>query len=250
MFFRVFHPTFAACFRVIGRLVNEEKSMSQKDRIVREAAAMFLEEGVKSVRMDDIATRLGISKRTLYEMFGDKRDLLEQSLTYHFGRKRSEMCERTREAKNVFEEIFIMMGEMKQGEHHKVLIGNLKKFYPEIYHRLEDEAGCYSHHEFDGLLDRGIEQGLFVPDMNKELALLTLTYTMTALFERKHNFPHIRPPGGERHASLHRLSDEVTLQMAFEYVIVNFFRGLSTAKGIGVIDEMVKRYREKRGQNQ
>jgi AcrR family transcriptional regulator len=217
-----------------------------KDRIIQAAAEMFLEEGIKSVRMDDIATRLGVSKRTLYEMFGDKRDLLEQSLTYYFEQKRSEMFERTRETKNVFEEIFIMMGAMKKGDHHNVLVGNLKKFYPEIYRRLHDEANCFSYREFNRLLDRGIDQGLFLPDMDKELALITLTYTMTALFERKHHF--MPAQNGSRSEGRPPVRDNISIEMAFEYVIVNFFRGLATHKGIEIIDELVTNYRQRTGQ--
>ena len=37
---------------------------------------MFATQGIKAVRMDDIARSLGVSKRTLYEQFGDKQGLL------------------------------------------------------------------------------------------------------------------------------------------------------------------------------
>ncbi len=204
--------------------------MSQKERILREAADMFLEEGIKSVRMDDIAMRLGVSKRTLYEMFSDKSDLLEQSLGCYFERKRDEMEARTKDAANVFEEIFLILDAMKSDDRRGVLIGNLKKFYPEIHRRIEEEAHKFSDREFDRLLDRGIQQGLLLPDMNKELAMVTLTYTMTALFDQKHRL---------------RKHDGVSLQMTFEYVIVNFFRGLATHKGIEIIDHIVDKYRNK-----
>ncbi len=204
-------------------------NMSQKERILREAADMFLEEGVKSVRMDDIAMRLGVSKRTLYEMFSDKSDLLEQSLGCYFEQKRDEMEERTRGAANVFEEIFLILDAMKSDERRGVLMGNLKKFYPDICRRIEEEAHKFSDREFARLLDRGIEQGLLLPDLNKDLAMITLTYTMTALFDRKHS--------SLRH-------DGVSLQMTFEYVLVNFFRGLATHKGIEVLDDIVDNYRK------
>ena len=191
---------------------------------------MFLEEGVKSVRMDDIAMRLGVSKRTLYEMFSDKSDLLEQSLGCYFEQRRDEMEARTKHAANIFEEIFLILDAMKSDERRGVLIGNLKKFYPEIHRRIEEEAHKFSDREFDRLLDRGISQGLLLPDMNKELAMVTLTYTMTALFDRKYQL--------KKH-------DGVSLQMAFEYVIVNFFRGLATHKGIEVIDNVVDKHRKK-----
>ncbi len=190
---------------------------------------MFLEEGIKSVRMDDIAMRLGVSKRTLYEMFSDKSDLLEQSLGYYFERKRDEMEARTRLAANIFEEIFMILDVTRSDDRRGVLIGNLKKFYPEIHRRIEEEAHKFSDREFDRLLDRGIQQGLLLPDMNKDLAMVTLTYTMAALFDRKYQL--------KRH-------DGVSLQMAFEYVIVNFFRGLATHEGIEVIDKIVDKYRK------
>jgi AcrR family transcriptional regulator len=207
--------------------------MSQKERIIREAAAMFLDEGIKSVRMDDIAARLGISKRTLYEMFSDKSDLLAQSMSCYFEQKREEMEQRTKGATNVFEEIFMILDTMKLDDRRRLLIVNLKKFYPEIHRRVEEEAHRFSDREFDRLLDRGIAQGLLLPDIDKGLALITLTYTMTALFDQKH-------------ALLKH--DGLSMQMAFEYVIVNFFRGLSTHKGIEVIDELVDNYRRKQNQ--
>jgi AcrR family transcriptional regulator len=205
--------------------------MSQKERILKEAAAMFLDEGIKSVRMDDIAVRLGVSKRTLYEMFSDKSDLLEQSLGCYFEQKRAEMEARTASAANVIEEIFLILDSMKSDDRRGVLIGNLKKFYPEIHRRIEEEAHRFSDREFNRLLDRGIQQGLLLPDLNKELAMITLTYTMMALFDQKHRLT--------KH-------DGISLQMAFEYVTVNFFRGLATHKGIEVIDEIVDNYRKKK----
>jgi AcrR family transcriptional regulator len=204
--------------------------MSAKERILREAADMFLEEGIKSVRMDDIAMRLGVSKRTLYEMFTDKSDLLEQSLGYYFEQKRDEMEARTAGAVNVIEEIFFILDAMKSDERRGVLIGNLKKFYPEIHRRIEEEAHRFSDREFNRLLDRGIQQGLLMPDLNKDLARVTLTDTKMAWFDQKHRLL--------KH-------DGISLQMAFEYVVVNFFRGLATHKGIEVIDEIVDNYRKK-----
>jgi AcrR family transcriptional regulator len=195
-----------------------------------EAAAMFATEGVKSVRMDDIAARLVVSKRTLYEMFSDKSDLLEQSLGWYFEQKRLEMLRNIETGANVIEQIFLALDTIKRDEKDTTLINNIKKFYPEIYARLEAEAHEFSHAEFDKLLNRGMAEGLFLPDMNKGLALMTVASTMTALMERRY---------------VHFPQDGVSARMAFEYVLVNFFRGLSTHKGIEMIDELVKNYRNK-----
>ena len=54
--------------------------MTQKERIIAQAMRMFVSQGIKSVRMDDIAQQLGVSKRTLYEMFVDKNGLISACL--------------------------------------------------------------------------------------------------------------------------------------------------------------------------
>ena len=57
---------------------------SQRERIIEHAMEMFATQGIKSVRMDDIASQLGMSKRTLYELFGDKEELLYLSISRRY----------------------------------------------------------------------------------------------------------------------------------------------------------------------
>ena len=51
-----------------------------RQRILSVSMALFKKKGIKQVRMDDIATVLGISKRTLYELYGNKEDLLYEGV--------------------------------------------------------------------------------------------------------------------------------------------------------------------------
>ena len=51
-----------------------------KGRILKTAMKAFLEQGIKAVKMDDVAQMLGISKRTLYEIYKDKEELLYQGI--------------------------------------------------------------------------------------------------------------------------------------------------------------------------
>ena len=54
-----------------------------REHVVQAAAKAFTRKGVKTVRMDDIAADLSISKRTLYELFHDKEDLLLDVMRLH-----------------------------------------------------------------------------------------------------------------------------------------------------------------------
>ena len=47
-----------------------------KQKIIDTALPLFKENGIKAVKMDDIATILGISKRTLYEIIGDRKSVV------------------------------------------------------------------------------------------------------------------------------------------------------------------------------
>ena len=70
--------------------------MDQKERIVAQAMQMFVSQGIKAVRMDDIAQQLGVSKRTLYELFGDKESLLYLAMEHFFREQASRTSGRLR----------------------------------------------------------------------------------------------------------------------------------------------------------
>ena len=204
--------------------------MTPKERIIQEAAAMFLDEGIKSVRMDDIATKLGVSKRTLYELFGDKKELLHDCMAWHFEQRRQDVVNKTSSATNVLEQIFMMIDAMKHEPKELILVQTMRKFHPDIYHTLEAEGHRFSIDVYEKLLDRGMREKLFLPDLNKNLTLLALTYSLTAMIEERNHFKLV----AENREEL------------FRYVLINFFRGLSTHKGIEVIDDLVVKYRNKK----
>ena len=84
----------------------------QKERIIDQAMHMFVSQGIKSVRMDDIAQQLGVSKRTLYEMFGDKEGLLYLAMERYSERNRQRWNELTADAHDVLEAMFMVLGEV------------------------------------------------------------------------------------------------------------------------------------------
>ena len=107
--------------------------------------AMFIAQGIKSVRMDDIARQLSISKRTLYEMFGDKEELLYQCIVRHAKSTEQERAKRFKQADNYLEVMLICLREMAD----KATVANrirenLRKFYPKVAEktRTSSKAGA------------------------------------------------------------------------------------------------------------
>ena len=64
--------------RKIGNVTAYREELKQK--ILYTAMSLFKEKGIKAVRMDDIATKMVISKRTLYEIYSNKEDLLYECI--------------------------------------------------------------------------------------------------------------------------------------------------------------------------
>ena len=71
--------------------------------IVETAHTLFIERGIKDVKMDDIATELSISKRTIYELFNDKEQLLHEVLKFQHDRMYENGKESVRNSSHILE---------------------------------------------------------------------------------------------------------------------------------------------------
>lgn len=201
--------------------------MDQRERIIAQAMQMFVSEGIKSVRMDDIARQLGVSKRTLYELFGDKESLLYLAMEHWFECKRLDRERMSARAGNVLEAMFMVLGcIMDDAETIHRLMNNLQKFYPAVYERLLREGSLKSRRDMRQMLEQGIADGLFVATFNIDLAISVLYYTASAVTDRR---DLLLPEGMSR-------------REAFVQIVSNFFRGISTPEGVRLIDDYRKRY--------
>lgn len=99
----------------------------QRETIIQLAAEMFVGQGIKAVRMDDIARHIGVSKRTIYEQFGDKEELLYQCLSYYVREQDRRHAELGAQAKNVLEAMLLVFGDVMDKA--------------EISHRLQSTCG-------------------------------------------------------------------------------------------------------------
>ena len=183
--------------------------MEIKERVITEATRMFSEMGIKSVRMDDIAVACGISKRTLYENFADREDLVRQSIYYHLRRHEEEMLGQMKAASNVIDEFWIMFGHSSEFRAStKLVVLDLIKYYPQIF----DEV-MRNHHE---TIVRNNEQRLRKGSLTRYLYGLHRDFSDVVISAHvDDNKPEPRP-----------------LQLA----IMFFLRGITTEKGREYID--------------
>ena len=201
--------------------------MTQQEKVVEHVSQMIMAMGVKSVRMDDVASSLGMSKRTLYEMFGDKEELLYQSVVYVMVKRNKQLFAEAKECDNMLESlltslrIFTYIGRIDDKE--KRLAFNLKKFYPNVFERLQRFQSESSLAGLRYALDKCLEEGYIDPNVDVEL-MARLFFSSTAIYMYDMNIT---------------LPEYVSREEAFGAMVVNFLRGLSTVKGLQVIDKIL-----------
>ncbi len=187
---------------------------------------MFVELGIKSIRMDDIAHTLGISKRTLYEMFTDKEELIYLCMKYLMDEQLRMVAETTAACDDKLEALFNGFKLMLDGgERHHRMMTNLQKFYPAVFDRIRVEHIRGGVSRLREVILSYIDFGLINSNINVDLSITIFYYTATGVFGQRNNI--ILPEG-------------VTEKGAFMYTIVNFFRGIATEEGVRQIDRLVK----------
>ena len=186
----------------------------QRETIIQLAAEMFVGQGIKAVRMDDIARHIGVSKRTIYEQFGDKEELLYQCLSYYVREQDRRHAELGAQAKNVLEAMLLVFGDVMDKA--------------EISHRLQSNRDGLE--QFKIALSRGVEEGYFQGIVNFDLAITLLRYSVEGLIVRKDVL----------------LSHNMSTNEALVFLVVNFLRGISTEKGMRLIDDFLEKQNGKK----
>lgn len=198
--------------------------MDIKDRIIQQAGRLFFQYGVKSTSMDEVASSLGISKRTIYENFRDKEDLLLSYLKQVCEDRKKAVQELMERFDNVVE-VFLNIMEI----HKTATFANIKfyediyRYYPNVDAFLKEESHK-ANEFFVQFLKKGVEQGVIRENLNIEVVAFLVEESTSIYMRASHidKFPFS--------------FSELTSTM-----MINFIRGISTEKGIKIVDEYLKK---------
>ena len=138
-----------------------------KEDITQKALTYFLQYGFKSFTMDDLANSFGISKKTLYEQFASKNDLVEATLDYALEMS-CQVDKLVSGEGSVIENVFRSQREVQNlfNFNSSKPIWELKKYFPKTYERMDMEFIKSDALLIDKLLEKGWEEGLFRKDIN------------------------------------------------------------------------------------
>lgn len=139
-----------------------------KDTILKAVAALFLKYGIRSVSMDDIAHHKAISKKTLYQYFDDKNDLVKQVTSMLLEERMKEYLEATDSSTNAIEELFSISKIMRKhfGELNPALMYDLQKYHSEGWALFLKHENDVVYHSVTDNLERGVSECYFREDID------------------------------------------------------------------------------------
>lgn len=189
-------------------------------KIIRTATKMFTEKGVKSVKMDDIAQSLSISKRTLYEIFADKEALLTDVVTALDSDFRKNVESIAHDSNDVMEILYhfytLIISELDK--FNPVFIEDLGK-YPAVIEKMEKGAET-KHEAFIKFANRGVGEGYFLPGVDYGLV---------------EEFIDI----ASREMKVKKLPKKYGVKKTFITTSIMLLRGICTPKGVKRFDEII-----------
>lgn len=187
-----------------------------KGKILVTAMTLFKREGIKRVKMDDIAQALSISKRTLYETYENKEQLLCEGVIYEHQLRQEQLRQFTDNAENEIEVVMEVIRQdiVRLGDVNPLFFSELAK-YERVVELLNEEHEQKRLHSMK-FVKRGVEKGYFRSDINYDI----VTKMSDAVVQ---------------HVMLTRMYEEYPLSEIFRNHVDTLFRGICTDKGIAVL---------------
>ena len=187
-----------------------------KGKILVTAMSLFKREGIKRVKMDDIAQALSISKRTLYETYENKEQLLCEGVIYEHQLRQEQLRQFTEQAENEIEVVmeFIRQEIVLLGGINPLFFSELAK-YERVVELLNEEHEQKRLHSME-FVKRGVAQGYFRSDINYDI----VTKMSDAVVQ---------------HVMMTRMYEEYPLSEIFRNHVDILFRGICTDKGIAAL---------------
>lgn len=187
-----------------------------KEKILRGAEELFLKYGIRSVSMDNIANHLGVSKKTLYQYFTDKDEIVESVTTLHLEAQALQMDQIRESSKNAIEElvgIAICLKENMRGMNPSLLF-DMQKYHHKAWSLWLKFKDNTIRKTIIANLDQGKTEGYFRPEINTQILATLRLENIQMVFDHT-LFPH----------------DKFSLTEVQMQVLEHFAYGLFTEKG-------------------
>ncbi|MFT6814505.1 MAG: AcrR family transcriptional regulator [Sphingobacteriales bacterium] len=203
--------------------------MNQRERILEATNELFFQYGVKSFTMDDLAKELGISKKTIYEVFENKNELVKEvmNINVQFGMLAMEAA-----VENAIDAMDAMLKVMNVSQSiltrvNPKFIHEIQKYYPKAWMLYKEFRDSFAYNIVHDNLERGITEGLYREDIDVNLLTYYRLEDIDLIFNPK-NFP----------------SSKFNIASTYLEISKCFILGISTMKGHKLFDSYKNQFEE------
>jgi TetR/AcrR family transcriptional regulator, cholesterol catabolism regulator len=176
------------------------EELDNKEKLLKGAEELFLRYGLRSVSMDDIARHLGVSKKTIYQYFADKDEVVATVAKGQMENQRKQFDEIAKKSKNAVEELVNISFCIKETMRNinPSLLFDMQKYHPKSWNEWLKFKHKFIRENIVRSLQQGIEEGYFREDLDVDIiATLRLEQVQMAfdntLFPRdKYSVPEIQ----------------------------------------------------------
>lgn len=193
--------------------------METREKILKGAGNLFIKEGIRVITMDSIAQSLGISKRTIYENFKDKEDLIHNFLTKDVSAHKNELIKIVNSSDNVIESLF-QFGKYNRDAIAKVnpvFFEDLKKYYSEMFESIKRNEKIGNGEISYLILKRGVNEGTFVKSIDIDIVNTFIHITMNHFFKTDNQ-------------------DCISHSKVWDSIFFPYLKGIYTEKGLEHLD--------------
>ncbi|SEP70669.1 transcriptional regulator, TetR family [Hyunsoonleella jejuensis] len=195
-----------------------------KDKILHGATNLFLNYGFKSVTMDDIASNLGVSKKTIYRYFDNKTKLVQATTMHLFEFISSGINCICSLEKNPIEEIYsikqFVMEHLKDEKSSPQY--QLQKYYPKIFKTLKQKQFEVMQECVTENLNRGVDDGIYREDIHVDF-ISRIYFNAMMMIKDDDLFP----------------KDKFTMSMLMNNYLEYHLRGICTPKGLKILNTFI-----------
>lgn len=199
--------------------------MELSEKILLRSADLFRRYGMRSITMDEIATQCGISKKTLYQHFTDKENLVCCVVEKMIHQSESQCLVDSGRAENAVHEVFLSMDMVRQMFEgiNPAMLFDLQKYHSDANSKLEGHKHEFISRQVKANLERGIAEGLYRPDLHIGIITHLHMHIINAMF--------LTEEIAQLKVSLH----EWQTQMMLHYIY-----GIATPRGVKLIEKYKK----------
>ncbi|MFN2458444.1 MAG: TetR/AcrR family transcriptional regulator [Chitinophagaceae bacterium] len=204
--------------------------MEQKERILHKAHELFNRYGIRSVSMDDMASQVGMSKKTVYQYYTDKEELVDAVFHLIIDNRQADCIEAKKKSENAVHEVFLAFNRVQEmfANMNPAVLFDMQKYHPDVFKKFLEFKNGFLYQMIKTNLEWGVKQELYRQEIDIDILTRYRIHSIMLAFD-----PEVFP------------ANRTQLLHIQQQLLELFLYGLATAKGERLIDKYKKQRTKK-----